>query len=185
MALNYASHVLSEIRDCLPKRRIIPADTHSRLKELAIYRQYTGHGFYYNNGQRKIGVRITSRIKSTSSSFIPVIQRRTVTCLSGVKKVTDVPKMSFASVNCRSVINKASLISDAIVENNFDCVALTETWLDHKEDKNKAVSCSWVPSEYDILHVPLAARGGVFVLFIRNSYLPNWKMYMSIPLLNV
>ena len=67
-------------------------------------------------------------------------------------------KESFASMICRFVNNKASLISDAIVVNNFDCVARTETWLDHEEDK-KAVISSLVPSGCDILHVPRTLRG--------------------------
>ena len=116
-------------------------------------------GFYHNNGLRKIGVRITSRINSASSSFTPVVQRRTVTCLPGVKKVKDFPKMSFASMNCRSVYYKASLISDEVVQNNFDCVTHTETWLNHEDDDYKAVISSLVPSEYHMVLVTRAARG--------------------------
>ena len=111
------------------QRSFLASHVHSRLQELGIYRQCRGKCINHNNRQRKIGVRIKNRITSTSSSFIPVVQKRTVTCLSGVKKVTDVPKMSFASMICRSVNNKAFSVSDAIVESNFDCVALAETWL--------------------------------------------------------
>jgi len=169
MTPNYTAHVLKGIRGCLPKRPFIASHVHSRLQELGIYRQYREKGFYHNNGQRKTGVRIKNRITSTSSSFIPVIQKRTVTCLSGVKKVTDVPKMSFASMNCKSVNNKACSISDAIAENKIDCVALTETWLDHEEDNNRAVISSLIPSGYDILHVPLAARGGGCWLYSQET----------------
>ena len=144
MALDYTQHVLRGIRGCLAKRPFTPADVHSRLKELGIYRQFRGKGVYHNNGHRMIEARITNRITSTSSSIIPVVQKRIVTGLSGVKKATDIPKISFASMNCRSVNNKASLISYEIVEKNIDCVTCTETWLDYEEDNNKTVISRFV-----------------------------------------
>ncbi len=99
-----------------------------------------------------------------------IIPRTTETSnnLTKIKKVTDVPQFKCGLMNCRSVNNKSAFISDAIIENNFDCVALTETWLSPDEDNNKAVISSLLPEGYDMIHVPRAGKGGG-VGFIHRS----------------
>ena len=53
------------------------------------------------------------------------------------------PLFSLGVMNCRSAKNKSCFINDYILENNFDCVALTETWLRNGDEegplKNKLV----------------------------------------------
>ncbi|XP_052761992.1 uncharacterized protein LOC128204630 [Mya arenaria] len=58
----------------------------------------------------------------------------------------------------RSVKNKTLAFSDYITSNDFDIVAVTETWLGGPGDK--ACIAELVPSGYKIDHVPRQGRGG-------------------------
>ena len=62
------------------------------------------------------------------------------------------------SFNPRSVKNKTLAFSDYIVSNNFDIIAVTETWLGGPTDK--ACISELVPTGYKITHVPRCGRGG-------------------------
>ena len=70
----------------------------------------------------------------------------------------------FAVVNVRSVRNKADLIKEHVVEQNYDIVALTETWLT-KDDQAEIYVLT--ASGYSLCHLPRANKrgGGVGVLF--------------------
>ena len=72
-------------------------------------------------------------------------------------------RRKFAStclINSRSLRNKATIIKDHIVTNNFDLVAVTETWLD-KDDNAKAVKKDITPAGFICVHLPRpAGRGG-------------------------
>ena len=71
-------------------------------------------------------------------------------------------------LNPRSVKNKTLAISDYIISNNLDLLAVTETWLGTTVDKT-CIS-ELVPSYYQIKHVPRSGRrGGGVALIYKNS----------------
>ena len=63
-----------------------------------------------------------------------------------------IKKLNVCSLNPRSVKNKTLALSDYVVSNDFDVVALTETWLGTTSDE--ACLSELVPTGYDIMHVP-------------------------------
>lgn len=71
------------------------------------------------------------------------------------------------TLNCRSVKNKALSISDLIISNNIDLIALTETWLG--TDIDKVVLGDLVPEGYDIHQIPRKQRGGGVALIYNSS----------------
>ena len=72
--------------------------------------------------------------------------------------------VKFAVVNVRSVRNKADLIKEHIVEQNYDIVALTETWLT-KDDQAEINVLTASASGYSLCHLPRANKRGGGVLF--------------------
>ena len=70
----------------------------------------------------------------------------------------------FALINVRSVRNKTDLIKEHIVEQNYDIVALTETWQTKYDQAEINVLTA---SGYSLCHLPRANKrgGGVGVLF--------------------
>ena len=72
-------------------------------------------------------------------------------------------RRKFAStclISSRSLRNKAAIIKDHIATNNFDLVAVTETWLG-KNDNDKAVEKDITPAGFKFVHLPRpAGRGG-------------------------
>ena len=83
-------------------------------------------------------------------------------------------RRKFAStclINSRSLRNKAAIIKDHIVTNNFDLVAVTETWLG-KDDNDKAVKKDITPSGFKSVHLPRpAGRGGGGIGIIHKKQL--------------
>ena len=102
--------------------------------------------------------------------YVYVRQNEPVRHLSPVPKANlinyeHVKKLKVCSLNRRSVKNKTLDLSDLVVSNDFDVVALTETWLGTVSDK--VCLSELVPTGYDIVHVPRANRtgGAVAVLY--------------------
>ncbi|XP_052256472.1 uncharacterized protein LOC127861832 [Dreissena polymorpha] len=60
--------------------------------------------------------------------------------------------LKLCSINCRSVKNKTLSICDFVLTNDYDLVALTETWLGSSVDE--VCVSKLVPSGYEIKHVP-------------------------------
>jgi len=90
--------------------------------------------------------------------------------LLNITKTDIPPRAMFGVVNCRSVKNKADYVCDYIIENNTDCIALTETWLGGG-DQDRAVINSLVPSGYKIAHKPREdGRGGGVALLYKEHY---------------
>jgi len=74
--------------------------------------------------------------------------------------------LKLCSINCRSVKNKTLSICDFVLTNDYDLVALTETWLGSSVDE--VCVSELVPSGYEIKHVPRCGRrrgGGVAVIY--------------------
>ncbi|KAJ8047785.1 hypothetical protein HOLleu_06878 [Holothuria leucospilota] len=80
---------------------------------------------------------------------------------------TNIPINDFAKlclVNTRSVRNKCSAFVDFVLDNDFDIVAITETWLKHGDD---VIIGDITPAGYTFKHVtrPTKFGGGVGILF--------------------
>ena len=74
-------------------------------------------------------------------------------------------------MNCQSINQKkAASLSDLILENNYQCVALTETLLSSSEEENSVVLSSFLPDGYNIFHVPRPTRGGGVGFVFRDHY---------------
>ena len=74
--------------------------------------------------------------------------------------------LQICCLNPRSIKNKALSLSDYIVTQDYDIVALTETWLGTSVDK-KCIA-ELVPSGYNMKHVPRPGSrkgGGVALLY--------------------
>lgn len=76
---------------------------------------------------------------------------------------------SIALLNCQSVRNKYAYISDYIIEHDFDCVALTETWLTGNDSADAVALAGLIPDGYAICHTPRVTRGGGVALLHRKS----------------
>ena len=76
--------------------------------------------------------------------------------------------LNFASVNARSVCNKASMICDYIVDNGIDLLVITETWL--TAEKVGRVKADLLPDGYSMQHrMRECRRGGGVAVVHRKS----------------
>ena len=76
--------------------------------------------------------------------------------------------LSVCSINVRSVKNKTLSLSDYMSTNDYDIIALTETWL---SNDCKATLAELVPPGYNIKHVPRQSNrngGGVAIVYKDN-----------------
>ena len=65
------------------------------------------------------------------------------------------------TVNCRSFNNKYDFIVDPILENNFDIVSMTKTWLSTNDVQNRRVMSEFEKHGYYFHHRPRGfGRGG-------------------------
>lgn len=97
-----------------------------------------------------------------------------LTCLCKVKTVKRTNRLQVACLNTRSVKNKTVSINDYIVSNNFDAIALTETWLGSTFDK--ICINELVPDGYNVKHSSRkSAKRGVGVALIYKSPLTCTK----------
>ena len=97
-------------------------------------------------------------------------------------------RRKFAStclINSRSLRNKAAIIKDRIVTNNFDLVAVTETWL-NKDDNDKAVKkdITQLFLNLSICHDQLG-EVVVSASFIRNNSMSDYKTLQHFSLLSI
>jgi exonuclease III len=86
--------------------------------------------------------------------------------LSGFNKKKKKKLLNICYLNALSTKNKTIALHDYIVTNNFDVVAITETWLGTSQDKK--CKREMVPEGYDIEHIPRQTKqpgGGVAVIF--------------------
>ena len=92
-------------------------------------------------------------------------------------------KFKVCCLNAQSVVNKTDSLSDFISTNDFDLIALTETWL--QEETPQSVIRDLVPDNYSIKHVPRPGTrrgGGVGVIYkssIDIATLPSMDSFKS------
>ena len=71
-------------------------------------------------------------------------------------------------INAQSCRNKTLAIADHIIEQNFDVMAICETWLKSKRDTN--VIKDMLPNGYSIEHTPRpTGKGGGVAIIYRSS----------------
>ena len=79
-------------------------------------------------------------------------------------------RCSFGLLNCRSVCNKTHAIKDYVVENDFDILAVTETWLRSDPNLNVGTIGDLTPKGYSFHHTArIENRGGGVGLLYKNS----------------
>ena len=86
-------------------------------------------------------------------------------------------QINVASINCRSVRNKANSIADYVIDKDVDICGLTETWL-YSGDADQKTLGDLTPNGYRIRHVPRLGKkgGGVAVLYrktLRLNFVNN------------
>ena len=86
-------------------------------------------------------------------------------------------EIKFGLLNCRSVRNKPLIIHDYVIENDFDILAITESWLSKDNDLN--VIGDLTPNGYNFINIPRPASntkragGGVGLLYKNNIKIKN------------
>lgn len=116
---------------------------------------------------QQIPVRATTRNWVTVSAGKSHVCKQNLTAIprAPLQRLYSSKKLKVCCLNPRSIKNKTDSLCDFIVTNDFDIVALTETWLGSKLDK--VCVGELVPTGYSIKHVPRQdgrAGGGVAVL---------------------
>ena len=126
------------------------------------------------NDIQEIKVRITSRYNKTSRK-VPATSKASTRNMSNLIKIKRTPadcrttfskQLSVCSLNPGSVKNKTQSLCNFITTDNFDIVALTETWLHKCTDKQ--IINEIVPAGFEIKHVPRPKNregGGVAIIF--------------------
>ena len=166
MTFKYSVNMLWSLRRLLPCRRPrINSVLFHKLKNLNLLKPYRGNKNRLKNSAaygNNIPVRVTIRITAWSNGkpdLLPpnqkditlnsarvnkhIMQRNLV----AVRKVTPPPLLKCSLVNCRSVNKKESsdVILDLIIDNDLDCLALTETWLSANDEVNRPIQSRLVP----------------------------------------
>ena len=75
-------------------------------------------------------------------------------------KNSNISIFKYELLNVRSIRNKTEIVHDLIIDNNFDCLAITETWLSPSAEQSDIInSCS---DGYSFLHCaqPQSKGGG-------------------------
>ena len=85
-----------------------------------------------------------------------------------------VPQISLCVLNARSVrgkkLERAVYICDYVVENQFDCVGITETWLSSEDADNVTTLSSLIPRNYKMAHFPRQGSTGGGVAFMHKEH---------------
>ena len=126
------------------------------------------------NDMQEIKVRITSRHNKLNREISAPTKTltRNMSNLIQIKRTPEIyrtthsKQVSICSLNPRSVKNKTQSVFNFITTNNFDIVALTETWLHKSTDKQ--IINEIVPLGFEIKHVPRPENregGGVAIIF--------------------
>ncbi|CAG2218034.1 unnamed protein product [Mytilus edulis] len=111
-------------------------------------------------GNRPVGAYME---RNSDNSDRPI----TLASVNIIPNIKKYPKSSmlFATLNCRSVKNKALSICDFVTSHDLDILAITESWLG--SDIDEGVIQDLVPSGYNIMHHSRNNRrgGGIALLF--------------------
>jgi len=84
-------------------------------------------------------------------------------------------KLTCAYMNVRSLNNKTEYIKNIAIDNDLDCLLLTETWLSNNSVRNEQILGELIPESYKFMHIPRprGRGGGVGVLYKESLRLKN------------
>ena len=116
---------------------------------------------------------------TTGHNYPPTRSRSDITQSSKNTSVPHKQRLDVCFFNAQSVCNKVDVVTDYVIEQDIDIVAITETWLTN-EDKHAFTSAELKPSGYVLQQVPREGRtgGGIALLHkeeIRCEMLPSFK----------
>ena len=130
----------------LARRPRISGQAFERIKEFGLLRPFRGtkkNNLCSEDSLNSIPVRITRRCTEekprfpyvNKSTLIDITNTKCLNNLASMTKTIDVSKLTCGLMNCQSINQKkAASLSNLILENNYQCVALTETWLSANEE---------------------------------------------------
>ena len=88
-------------------------------------------------------------------------------------------------INAQSVCNKTDLLTDHFIENKFDIIAITETWLSYSDAHKRVIGNLSLPG-YNFLHVPRENRPGGGLAVILKIISRRCKvLHTNVPVLRV
>ena len=86
-------------------------------------------------------------------------------------------RLRIGAWNAQSIVSKTDLLCDLILENEFDIICVTETWL---YEKSTAVIGEATPPGYVFLNFPRGTRGGgIAVIYKQNLKLKHKTLYKT------
>ena len=97
--------------------------------------------------------------------------------ISLAPKMRPFKRLSMCSLNCQSAKNKSASLQEYISSNDFDLVALTETWLG--SSYNKKVISELIPEGYKLVSVPRKNAPGGGVALLQKAGLSVKKVSLS------
>ena len=141
MITSYSRSALLELR-LSPKQTPIATNVFHKIKHLGICNtQSTHRGNRAGKKQRQISVANTST-NTTPEACIPQKQN-----------------LDLCFINAQSVCNKVDALVDYVMDEDMDCVALTETWLSDS-GKHEQTIANLTISGYVLDHAPRVDRTG-------------------------
>ena len=138
MAYKYSAWSLRLIKGMLPRRPRISGQAFEKIKEFGLLRPFRSrkkNNLCSEDSLNSIPVRITRRTEErlrfpyvNKSTLIDITNTKCLNNLASMTKTTDVSKFTCGLMNCQSINQKkVASLSNLILENNYQCVALTET----------------------------------------------------------
>ena len=156
--------------------------TWKKLCELNIARKTIRGCRAGRNKQRSIAVQITDRprisrseINTSAAKCALVNHKRSNPNLIRIKSQSNGPKhqnCKIATWNARSMTKKTAAISDFVISNDIDILAITESWLtgDHR-DSHKIADLKNTLTDYDFIDSPrVGRRGGGVAVILRKGF---------------
>jgi exonuclease III len=137
--------------------------------------------------EHDIPVIVSSRLQQNVTSRCNATNLHAIKLTNAIS-VTSHKLLKFGYLNARSCRDKATEISDFVIDNNIDVCTITETWLG-KGDRDRIMCGDLTPSGYKRLHVPQSVGRGGGVAVIHTSSLkivkqqvPNHTSYEAMEL---
>ena len=109
----------------------------------------------------------------------PTVNNANLICVNNKKKKGNYTPLHVATLNARSVRNKAHFLSDYILEHDIDILVITETWLYNKGDE--ATLNQLIPTGYgyEFNNRQQRGGGGVMVIFKHSLNITKSKVEIS------
>ena len=152
------------------------------LKDLGIFRHKPTRRGCRGGKRRHIQVHVSNRnvaIPFNINKSTPTVNSANLICVNNKKKKGNYTPLHVATLNARSVRNKAHFLSDYILEHDIDILVITETWLYNKGDE--ATLNQLIPTGYgyEFNNRQQRGGGGVMVIFKHSLNITKSKVEIS------